>query len=173
MAKLRKFSGYRRLQRPYTRKSKFKEKSFIKASPSNKIVRYDMGYPNGKFDVTMNLRTKEDLQIRHNAIESARLITNKILEDTLGKTGYHLKIMVFPHHVLRENPLASGAGADRMSTGMKMSFGKAIGLAARIKKGQTIMKVRCKKDNSKKAREALHKAVHKFPCSCFIEAINK
>lgn len=173
MAKLRKFSGYRRLQRPYTRKSKFKEKSFIKASPSNKIVRYDMGDPNGKFDLTLNLKSREDLQIRHNAIESARLLVNKILEDSLGKTGYHLKIMVYPHHVLRENPLASGAGADRMSTGMKMSFGKAIGLAARIKKNQVVIRVRCKKDAFNKARSALQKAGHKFPCSYFIEVVNK
>ncbi len=60
------------------------------------------------------------------------------------KTDYKFKIKVYPHHHIRENPLASGAGADRMSTGMKKSFGKVIGLAARVKEGQEVMEVHTK-----------------------------
>ena len=42
MAKLRKFSAYRRIERPYTRKSKYRKKSFIRATPTNKIIRFDI-----------------------------------------------------------------------------------------------------------------------------------
>ena len=52
-----------------------------------------------------------------------------------------MMIRIYPHHIMRENPLATGAGADRMSTGMKKSFGKTIGVAARVHKGQTLVTV--------------------------------
>ena len=82
---------------------------------------------------------------------------------------YHLKINIYPHHILRENPLAAGAGADRMSTGMKMSFGKPIGLAAQVKKGQTLLSVNVDKENLEVAKQALKKASHKLPCSCIVK----
>jgi ribosomal protein L16/L10AE len=46
-----------------------------------------------------------------------------------------------PHHTLRENPLAAGAGADRLSTGMKHSFGKTIGTACQVHKGKVIFEL--------------------------------
>ncbi|HLC89113.1 MAG TPA: ribosomal protein L16 [Candidatus Nanoarchaeia archaeon] len=68
-------------------------------------------------------------------IESARMTSNRVLEKNIGRE-YHLRIKIYPHHVLRENPLASGAEADRMSTGMKLSFGKSISTAARVRKAR-------------------------------------
>ena len=109
MARIRKFCAYRRIERPYTRKSKYKEKSFIKANPVSKIVRYDMGNKKKKFTNRIRLISKINLQIRHNAIESARQTTNRHLEKYVGKTNFFFKIPIYPHHVLRENPLAAGA----------------------------------------------------------------
>ncbi|MCK4589019.1 MAG: 50S ribosomal protein L16 [Nanoarchaeota archaeon] len=170
MARIRKFVAYRRLERPYTRASKYKKQNFVRAVPHNTIVRYEMGNPKGKFNTKVKLVTETDLQIRHNAIESARLTSNKLLEGKIGKKEYHLKIKMIPLHVLRENPLASGAGADRMSTGMKKSFGKPIGLAAQCKKGKVLMEVSVDKKNIALAKQALKKASYKFPCSCRIVA---
>ncbi|RMF07351.1 50S ribosomal protein L16 [Candidatus Woesearchaeota archaeon] len=171
MARLRKGVAYRRLERPYTRKSKFKAKNFVRATPSNKIVRYDMGDPKKDYELTLNLVSKDDIQVRHNAIEAARQTSNRALEKNLGKNAYHLKIRVYPFHVLRENPLATGAGADRMSTGMKMSFGKPIGLAAQVRKGQVLMTLRCNRSALKTAKLALTRAARKLPCSCRIEEV--
>ena len=56
-----------------------------------------------------------------------------------------------------------------MSTGMKMSFGKAIGSAARVRKGQTLFLVKVDEPNIKTAKEALKRASYKIPCSCTIE----
>lgn len=80
-----------------------------------------------------------------------------------------MKLMVYPHHVLRENPLAAGAGADRMSMGMQLAFGKPIGRAAQIKKGQTIVTVKVDKQNINVAKNALERFSHKLPCSCSIK----
>ena len=108
MVKLRKAVAYRATERPYTRKSKFRKKSFIRASPQNKVVMFDMGNKTQSFDTHAKLISKEQIQVRHNAIESSRLTSNRHLEKTLGKTMYHLKINIYPHHILRENPLAAG-----------------------------------------------------------------
>jgi len=172
MAKLRRAVAYRRLERPYTRKSKYRDKTFIRAVPANRVVMFDMGNPKKKYEYTLKLISKNSLQIRDNALEAARMTSNRTLEKELGKTGYHLKIRVFPHHVLRENPIAAGAGADRFSTGMQKSFGKPIGLAAQIKEGQTIFSVSVNKNALETAKNALRKAKNKFPCGCTI-VVNK
>ncbi len=171
MAKLRKGVSYRRIERPYTRVSKYREKSYIRAKPNIKIVRYDMGDLNGKFDTMLVLRSKNDLQIRHNAIESARLTSNRVVEKKLGTTGYRMKIRLYPHHILRENPLASGAGADRMSTGMAMAFGKVIGAAAQVRKNQILFTLEVNKQNIQVAKDSLKRAAYKLPCSCKIDII--
>jgi large subunit ribosomal protein L10e len=163
MAKLRKFCAYRRIERPYTRISKFRKKAFVRTRPASKVVRYEMGNPKGNFNCTVDLISRQALQIRHNAIESARQSSNKVLEKYVGKSNYHMKIRIYPHHVLRENPLASGAGADRMSTGMQLSFGKPIGCAAQVKEGQTVVTLKLDKQHLQFARAAMKRFSFKFP----------
>ena len=171
MARLRKFVAYRKLERPYTRTSKFKAKSYIRMTPHVKVVRFDTGDVNKIFKYTLNLLSKSDLQIRDNALESARQTSNKLLETYLGLNGFHLKVKVYPYQVLREHALASGAGADRFSSGMAHSFGKPAGLAARVKKGQAIFQVSVDKQNLGVAKQALERASKKLPCSCTIQMI--
>jgi len=168
MAKLRKGVSYRRLERPYTRRSKFKGKAFIKASPHSKIVRYDMGNLQETFPVRLFLLACAAVQLRNDCIESARQTSNRLLELKVGKTLYNMKIRIYPHHILRENPLASGAGADRMSTGMARSFGKPIGSAARVREGQTILEVGVTPKHIETAKLALRRASYKLPCHCRI-----
>ena len=169
MAKLRKFSAYRRREsRPYTRKSKYREKSFIRASPTCKVIRFDMGNLTSKFEYAVHLSVNSSLQIRHNALESARLTSNRTLEKSLGKSGFYLKLRKYPHHFLRENPLASGAGADRMSTGMKCAFGKIVGMAAQFRPGDRIFSAYVNSSALNVAKSAMNKASKKLPCSCKI-----
>jgi len=169
MAKIRSFVAYRRLKRPYTRTSKFKAKSYIRMTPNPKVVRFNTGDASKEFEFTLNLLAKSDLNIRDNALESARQTSNKLLESYLGVNGFHLRVSVYPHHVLREHSLAAGAGADRFSSGMAHPFGKPIGVAARVHKGQTIFEVRVNKPHIQLAKQALERASKKLPCSCMIE----
>lgn len=172
MARIRKGCAYRRLERPYTRKSKYKIQNFVRMTPAKLVVRYNMGDPEGKFEYTLNLITKNSLQIRQNAIESARQTSNRLLEKNLGKNDYFFRVRMYPHHHLRENALAAGAGADRMSTGMAHSFGRCMGLAAQVKKGQTLIELSVNREHLDLAKKALHKAIYKIPCSCHIEEVH-
>jgi large subunit ribosomal protein L10e len=169
MARIRKFVAYRNLERPYTRVSKYKEKSFIRMNPNPRVVAFETGSPKKKFEYIMKLISKDDLQIRDNALESAKQTSNRTLERSIGTSAYHLKIKPYPHHVLRENPIAAGAGADRFSTGMQKAFGKPIGVAAQIKKGQTVFQVSVDKVNLELAKTALTKASKKLPGSYTIQ----
>ena len=127
-----------------------------------------MGDQQKNYQYSLHLISKEDLQIRANAIESARQTSNKVLEDSLGKTGYFFQLRKYPHHILRENPLASGAGADRMSTGMAGAFGNPIGHAAQVRRGEVLFTIKTDKQNLALATKALKRASYKLPKSCTI-----
>ncbi len=163
MAKLRKFVCYRKLERANTRKSKYRSKSFVRGAPVCRIVKFNVGNLTADFSHRVDLSTKQAVQVRDNAMESARLSANRTLEKVLGKSGFRLQIRPYPHHVLREHALATGAGADRFSSGMAHSFGKPVGNAAQLKKGQIVMSVYINEANLDLARNALRKANHKLP----------
>ena len=171
MARIRKFVAYRRIVRPYTRISKYKDKAYIRMNPNPKVVAFETGNPKRKFEYIINLVSKDDLQIRDNALESAKQTSNRLLEKSIGTSSYHLKIKPYPHQVLRENPIAAGAGADRFSTGMQKAFGKPIGIAAQIKRGQVIFQLSIDKANLALGKSALERASKKLPCNCGIQML--
>ncbi|MBN1502720.1 50S ribosomal protein L16 [Candidatus Woesearchaeota archaeon] len=168
MAKLRKFVCYREHDRPYTRKSKYRKKDYVRASPNCKIVKFVLGNKTGSFNTRFDLVSKDKIQIRDNALEAARQTAVRFLEKKLGKSGFRLTIRVYPHQVLREHALAAGAGADRFSSGMAHSFGKPVGIAARVKKEQQIATLLVNSDQTDTARKALIRAKNKLPCQCRI-----
>ena len=170
MAGLRKGRCYREVVRAYTRKSKFKTKAFIKTVPPNKIARYKMGDLQKKFNYEVELKPKQSLQIRHNALESVRQVVNRKLGILLGN-DYLFQIRVYPHHVLREHKMLTGAGADRMSPGMSKAFGKPVGIAAQLKKGQPVISVSVSKENVEKAKSAIALAKPRLPGTYIIDTI--
>ena len=56
---------------------------------------------------------------------------------------------------------------------MAHPFGKPIGVAARVNKGQTIFQVKIDKQNLAVAKQALERASKKLPCSCMIQVVKK
>jgi large subunit ribosomal protein L10e len=168
MAGLRTFSCYRKVKRSYTRKSRYKVKGYIKAVPTCKLVKFNFGEVKKEFPCKVFLLSKEKIQVRHNALESARTVVVRKLTQHLGK-DYHFQVRCYPHHVLRENKMITGAGADRMQTGMQRSFGKAVGIAAQLKEGSPIFCAYVNKEGVAKAREALKSATPKLPGRCYIE----
>ena len=107
MARLRKGVCYRRLERPYTRVSKYRHLSFVKARPHVIITKFDMGNVNGKYDVQIDLIAKDSLQVRQQPIEAVRRALVRAFDKKIGNSNYHLRIRKFPHHILRENPLVN------------------------------------------------------------------
>lgn len=173
MAKLIRAVAWRRLERPYTRKSKYRKLNFVRSVPNSKIVKYNMGDLKTDFPVKVYLKSETDIQLRHNSLEAARQSTNRHLEKNIGKMLFNFTVRIYPHHILRNNPLAAGAGADRMSTGMSRSFGKVVGIAAQVRKGQTIFEVGVRPNHIKFAKAALDRARNKLPCGCKIEIVEQ
>lgn len=169
MARLRKFVCYRKIERPNTRKSKYRKKSFVRGAPVCRVVKFNVGNLKADFSHRIDLCTKQEMQVRDNALESARLTANRTLEKALGKAGFRLQVRVYPHHVLREHALASGAGADRFSSGMAHAFGKPVGNAAQVRENQIIMSVYTNEQNVPIARKALKKSNYKVPFKSYVK----
>src|SRR3989344_8035599 len=101
---------YRTMKRPYTRQSQRKpKKGYIKGVPGSKLQTFEMGKPSDNFSLHVNLVSTRKVQIRHNALEAARIAANKELTDSIGMENFYMKVSVFPHQVLRENAMATGA----------------------------------------------------------------
>ena len=150
------------MTRAYTRKD------YIRKIPGSRIVQYDMGNLSAEFPLTVSLAVKKPTQLSHNALEAARIASNRYMQRRSGRLGYHLKIRVYPHHIVRENPMATGAGADRVQDGMRKAFGKPVSSVAIVDAGQKILTIHTNKRYFKDAKESLRRAAMKFPVPCRI-----
>ncbi|HLI46789.1 MAG TPA: 50S ribosomal protein L16 [Geobacterales bacterium] len=142
---------------PYTRKE------YIAGFPPPKITKYDYGNVRKKFPIRLELYAEEDGLIRHNALDASRIIATKTIEERVGLENYHLKVVKYPFHVIRENKMLAMAGADRLQEGMRLSFGKPIGTAAIVRKGDKILYLECGKEALELAKTALKRAASKLP----------
>ncbi|MEZ7988270.1 MAG: 50S ribosomal protein L16 [Candidatus Poseidoniaceae archaeon] len=163
-------SMYRRLKGPA-----FTRRKYIGGVPNNRITSFHAGNrvaaETGQFKVIIELRADNNCQIRHTALEAARVISNSTIRKIAGTQGYALRVHTFPHHILRENKQATGAGADRVSQGMRCAFGKNVGTAARVKRGQRVISLQVNPEHYLVARDALRKATMKFPTPCTVRLI--
>ena len=173
---LRKGSAYsKRYARPFTRVSKKRKKSYIKTVPNSRIVKFKMGdikgFDKGALPVELHIVSKENCQVRDNSIEAVRQYLNRFLQLKVGKESY-LGVQIFPHHILRENKMLTGAGADRMQTGMSRAFGKTMGRAALVKAGQVMYIVGVKDKKAEVEARKLIKAVKaRLACKVSVETI--
>ena len=169
MASLRKASAYsKKTVVPFTRVSKRRQKSYIKTVPHQKIVKFTMGkedlFNKGKIPHQLTMVADEKIQLRHNALEACRQFINKKLDKELAGQ-YLFKVIPFPHHIQRENKMLTGAGADRMQTGMQLSYGKSSGKAAILKQGSRIFFVAVPNEKAVQfARKTLKQVKSKLPC---------
>lgn len=142
---------------PYVRRE------YIRGKPQLKIARFSSGESRSDYDYKIELIVEERRQIRHNALEAARLGANKTLA-TAGETSFFSRIRVYPHVILRENKMIATAGADRLQEGMRRAFGKATGLAARVEPGQTVYEAYVTAENLPLAKRAMKVAAGKLGC---------
>ncbi|MDD3977307.1 50S ribosomal protein L16 [Methanomicrobium antiquum] len=144
-------------------KKAYTRREYMGGVPGSKIVQFDMGNTKQVFPVEITIQADEACQIQHKALEAARMSVNRKLQKEIGRMNYHFKLRTFPHQVLRENKQATGAGADRVSEGMRMAFGKAVGTAARVEERQKIFTVYTTGEYAEKAKKALKTAGYKLP----------
>jgi len=143
----------------------YTRKKFAKGFPPPKIVKFTMGDTKAAFEYEINLVGLKRVQIRHNALEAARIAVNRILNDRLLEE-YFLKIRPYPHQILRENKMIFGAHADRLQQGMRRSFGTPTGSAARVEPGQTLITVKVNTNGLEAAKQALKRGSSKLPVTC-------
>lgn len=169
MATLRKANAYsKRSVTPFTRVSRKRQKSYIKVVPPQKIAKFTMGNEKlareNKLPHKLILVSEDNCQVRHNSLEACRQYLNKQLDVRLAGV-YVLKVVPYPHHIQRENKMLTGAGADRMQTGMQLSFGKSVGKSAIIKPGSRIFEMQLADDKAVQIARKLYKEIGaKLPC---------
>ncbi|MCY0851790.1 50S ribosomal protein L16 [Thermoplasma acidophilum] len=152
---------YSRITGPaYTRKE------FMGGVPYPKITTFVQGNQKKDFPIEMRLVAEEPCQIRHTALEAARVSVNRRMTEAAGLDYFYLKVVPYPHHVLREHKMATGAGADRISSGMRAAFGRPVGTAARVYPDDVIMIARTDEAHAKELKTALRKAAIKLPTPC-------
>ena len=162
-------SMYRHIDKPaYTRRE------YITGIPGSKIAQHKMGDADADpedYPIQISLVLEEECQIRHGSLEASRLSANRHLLKELGQENYKMILRKFPHHVIRENKQATGAGADRVSDGMRQAFGKVVGTAARIQANDRIFTVWCQPEDADVAKEALRRSYNKIspPCRVKVE----
>ena len=144
----------------------YTRKEFMGGVPYPKITTFVQGNQKREFEIEMQLIAEEACQIRHTALEAARISINRKLIENVGAGNYFLQIRPYPHQVIREHKMATGAGADRISSGMRMAFGKPVGTAARVHPGEIIMVGKVDRGSAKTMKDALKKASIKLPTPC-------
>lgn len=149
-------------QMPYVRKE------YIPRIPQLRISKFKLGKASD-FDVVFKLIAKKPALIMQEALESARVAANKILEAELGENNYVLRVVPYPHIICREHKMLAMAGADRVSKGMKKAYGKPVTLAARINAGDPVLEVYSKQAYENNVKKGLRTAASKLPVETFIE----
>ena len=151
----------------------YTRREYMGGVPHSRISQFEMGNKKNKdnFPIEMHLVAEHPVAVRHTALEAARIACNRTIQKKAGSAGYFMKLRVYPHEVIRENKMATGAGADRISSGMRNAFGKAVGTAARISRGQVVMTLHVNQSNFEDAKTALWKAGLKLPSTFRVEVI--
>lgn len=165
---------YREFRRPYTRTAvTVHRKAYIKGVPGPKLHTFEMGNlaMRGKFGKKIYVVSRRNATVRHNALEAGRIAANAYIRKTLDDKKYFMKVLVYPHHIMREHAQAAIAQADRFYQGMAHPFGKPTGGAARIRKSHRIMLIETGAENIEAAKEAARRACDKMPMPCRVEII--
>ncbi|MFX0098223.1 MAG: 50S ribosomal protein L16 [Candidatus Hodarchaeota archaeon] len=160
-------------RKPYVKKRGPRGKEFVHGGADPKIRIYDMGDIKrnvGKepedFDICIGVQILHTVLCSDGTLESARTSINRILRKYLGRAGFHLRIRPHPYRVYRENKMMAFAGADRLQSGMRGSFGKPIGRMALLKAGQILVEAHTNMKSLKIIRKALKTSCYKFPAAC-------
>jgi large subunit ribosomal protein L10e len=125
-------------------KPSYTRREYITGIPGSKIAQHNMGDLSSEPDdypVQISLRVEEEV------------------------------LRTFPHQVIRENKQATGAGADRVSDGMRQAFGKPVGTAARLSADTVVFTAYCDVDQAPAVKEAFRRAYNKLspPCRITVE----
>ncbi|MHA1670556.1 MAG: 50S ribosomal protein L16 [Promethearchaeota archaeon] len=159
-------------RRPYQHKrSANHRREYARGGAQSKIQRFWGGNTNvawEDFEIVLGLKVDKQIQISSNALEAIRISVNSPLQSLLGRLNYRMRIRPKPFQKYRENRMLAFAGADRVQSGMRNSFGRSTGVCARVRAGAVIIDVGTYLKNINIVRERLRIASMKISCSAQI-----
>jgi large subunit ribosomal protein L10e len=126
---------------------------------------YDTGNrkkPLGDWELSIGIKILKNVQLSHRSLEAIRTSMNRNLQKFLTRDAYLIRIRPHPWQMIRENKMMAFAGADRLQSGMRNSFGRVMGRAARVHANQTIVEVFCDFRNKDIIIKALKTAAYKL-----------
>ncbi len=157
-------------RRPFQyKRSSNRRREYARGGAQSKIVRFwggDKSIPWENWELVVGLKVKKQIQISSNALEAIRVTINSALQKRLGRLNFRFRVRPKPFQKYRENRMLAFAGADRVQSGMRNSFGRSTGVCARVKAGQVICDVGTSLKDLDIVRDRLRVASMKIPCSC-------
>jgi large subunit ribosomal protein L10e len=167
------YSSWSRRPFQYKRSSN-RRREFARGGAQSKIQRYWGGnkeVPWNQWELTVGLKVDHQVQISANTLEAVRITINSALQKHLGRTNYRFRVRPKPFQKYRENRMLAFAGADRVQSGMRNSFGRSTGVCARVRAGQIVCEVGTHLRNLPLVRDRLRIASMKISSSCSIVII--
>ncbi len=159
-------------RRPYQHKrSANHRREYARGGAQSKIVRFWGGnkdVPWEDWELVVGLKVSRQIQISSNALEAIRITINSSLTNKIGRSYFRLRIRPKPFQKIRENRMLAFAGADRVQSGMRNSFGRSTGVCARVRAGAIILDVGTSLKNLPEIRERLRIASMKVSCNCTV-----
>jgi len=159
-------------RRPFQHKrSANHRREYARGGSQSKINRFWGGNKNidwQDWELVVGLKVDRQIQISSNSLEAIRITINGALQRLLGRQNFRLRIRPKPFQKFRENRMMNYAGADRTQTGMRNSFGRSMGVAARIRAGQVIVDVGTYIRNLPIVRDRLRVSSMKIASPCQI-----
>lgn len=159
-------------RRPYQHKrSANHRREYARGGSQSKIVRFWGGNKEQDWkdwELVVGLKVNKQIQISSNSLEAIRITINGVLQRKLGRQNFRLRIRPKPFQKIRENRMLAFAGADRVQSGMRNSFGRSMGVAARVRAGQIIVDIGTHLRNLAEVRDRLRIASMKVSSPCQI-----
>jgi large subunit ribosomal protein L10e len=118
--------------------------------------------------LVVSLKVDSQIQISSNTLEAIRITINSSLQTKLGRTNYRFRVRPKPFQKYRENRMLAFAGADRIQSGMRNSFGRSSGVCARVRAGAIVCDVGVSLKNLPVVRDRLRIASMKISSHCSI-----
>ena len=155
-------------RRPYQHKrSANHRREYARGGAQSKIQRFwggNKAIPWEDWELVVGLKINRQIQISSNALEAIRITINTPLQKQLGRSNFRFRVRSKPFQKYRENRMLAFAGADRVQSGMRNSFGRSTGVCARVKAGAIILDVGCNLKDLAYVRERLRIASMKISC---------
>ena len=162
-------------RRPYQyKRSSNHRREYARGGAQSKITRYwggNKSIPWEDWELVVGLKVNSQIQISSNSLEAIRITINGVLQRKLGRQNYRLRIRPKPFQKYRENRMLAFAGADRVQSGMRNSFGRSTGVCARVRAGQIVLEVGAYIRDLPLVRDRLRVASMKISSSCQIVVI--